>query len=127
MLPEDLRDEAATRTIRFDLATGAEEDAVAAPLVSHHDGEVVLRYSYNVMRDGSLEGPARNGDNGDDLDGIDFFERELCRRGIEFNRSRGTPVLVPDEALLVIDNWRMLHSRPAYRDRNRHLTRYWVG
>jgi Taurine catabolism dioxygenase TauD, TfdA family len=124
LLPEDLRDEAAKRTIRFDLAAGAEEDAIAAPLVSRRHGEVVLRYSYNVMRDGSLEGPARNGD---DLDGIDFFEREFCRRGIEFSRRRGTLVLVPDHALLVIDNWRMLHSRPAYRDRNRHLTRYWVG
>ncbi len=127
LLPEDLRDEAGTRTIRFDLATGADEDAIAAPLVSRRDGEVLLRYSYNVMRDGSLEGPARNSDNGDDLNGIDFFERELCRRGIEFSRRYGMPVLVPDEALLVIDNWRMLHSRPAYTDRNRHLTRYWVG
>jgi len=122
-LPVDLRDEAAKRTIRFDLAAGAEE-AKAAPLVSFHDGTVLLRYSYNVMRDGSLEGPARTGD---DLDGIDFFERELCRRGVEFSRRHGTPVLVPDQALLVVDNWRMLHSRPAYSDRDRHLTRYWVG
>lgn len=122
-LPPALRAEAAERPIRFDLAAGA-SDTKAAPLCSYRDGTCLLRYSYNVIRDGCLEAPARESD---DLDGIDPFQRELCRRGSEFSRRFGSPVLVPDHGLLIFDNWRMLHSRPAFRDQARHLTRYWVG
>ena len=122
-LPAPVLEEAEKRPIRFDLATGA-SGAAPAPLLDRAGNTTLLRYSYNVMRDGALEGPARVSD---DLDGIDPFHRELCRRGVEFNRRFGVAVLVPDDALLVIDNWRMLHSRGPFRDRARHLTRYWVG
>jgi len=123
-LPPALFAEARRREIRFDLAAGT-PDAKAAPLWgSAGDGTPILRYSYNVMRDGRLEGPARRSD---DLDGIDPFFRELCRRGLELTGREGSAVLVPDDALLIFDNWRMLHSRGGFRDRSRHLTRYWVA
>lgn len=127
-LPAPLRAEAGRRPIRFDLAGGEALDGaepVQAPVLAPAaDGTPILRYSYNVMRDGAFEGPARKRD---DLDGLDSFRRELCLRGREFCASRGAHVLVPDGGLLVFDNWRMVHARSAYSDRARHLTRYWVG
>jgi Taurine catabolism dioxygenase TauD, TfdA family len=127
-LPARLRAEARRRPIRFDLASGVAikgRAAVAAPLESRSaDGAPIVRYSYNVLRDGALEGPARERD---DLDGLDPFRRELCLRGRAFCARRGARVLIPDAGLLVFDNWRMLHSRTAYSDRTRHLTRYWIG
>ena len=124
-LPEEIRAEAAERPIRFDLAAADGLPAAPAPVWSERPGgEGILRYSYNVMRDGRLEGPARGHD---DLDGLDPFNRELCRRGVTFCRAHGVPVLAGDGEVLVFDNWRVLHSRSAFRDRRRHLTRYWVG
>ncbi|MDQ3287863.1 MAG: TauD/TfdA family dioxygenase [Pseudomonadota bacterium] len=35
-------------------------------------------------------------------------------------------ILIPRQATLVWDNYRMLHSRDAYTDRNRHLVRHWM-
>lgn len=122
-LPPDLLREASQRLIRFDLA--GDSEASAAPLwTTDRQGARLLRFSYNVMRDGRFEGPARDHD---DLEGVEPFFAELCRRGVEFSRRHGRAVLVPERGLLVFDNWRMLHSRGSYRDRARHLTRYWVG
>lgn len=127
-LPVELRAEAGRRPIPFDRAAGELPDgraAIAAPIVSNSAGRPrILRFSYNVMRDGALEGPARDHD---DLHGLDPFRRELCRRATDFCATRGASVLIPDGGLLVFDNWRMLHARRAYGDRDRHLTRYWVG
>jgi alpha-ketoglutarate-dependent taurine dioxygenase len=123
-LPDALRSEVERRPIRFDLAAeGA--NAEAAPVLSaHEDGTRIVRFSHNVMRDGRLEGPARKSD---DLEGVDPFHAELCRRGAEFMRTNGVVVLAPDDGLLIFDNWRMLHSRDRFDDRSRHLTRYWLG
>lgn len=35
-------------------------------------------------------------------------------------------VLIPENAILVFDNHRMAHARPAYQDPGRRLTRYWL-
>jgi hypothetical protein len=122
-LPGPFRDEVERRPVRFDLA--AANGAVAAPVLSFDErGARIVRFSHNVMRDGSLEGPARSND---DLEGVDAFYAELCRRGVAFMRDRGCAVLVPDKGLLIFDNWRMLHARDGFDDRSRHLTRYWVG
>jgi alpha-ketoglutarate-dependent taurine dioxygenase len=36
-------------------------------------------------------------------------------------------VLIPEGAILLWDNQRMLHARSAYRDLRRRLTRYWLA
>lgn len=36
-------------------------------------------------------------------------------------------ILIPEGAMLIWDNHRMLHARGHYADARRHLTRYWVG
>jgi hypothetical protein len=103
------------------------EAAVAAPLFTpaRNGTRAVVRYSYNVLRDNSLDAPTR--EDALDIGDIDPFNAELCRRGVEFMRSQGFGALPADGDLLVFDNWRMLHARDSYRDRERHLTRYWVS
>lgn len=69
-------------------------------------GERVLRYSYNnVTR----------------VD--DGFLPAFLESGLEFFAAKHTPIDIERNALLVWDNWRMLHSRNAFRDTNRHLKR----
>jgi hypothetical protein len=126
-LGPDLGAEVRSRPIRFDLVANSgagDSGAIAAPIYT--DGEPpVLRYSYNVLRDNSLDAPTH--DDALELDGVDPFNAELCRRGVTFMRDDGFGALPQDGSLLIFDNWRMLHARDSYEDPARHLTRYWVG
>jgi alpha-ketoglutarate-dependent taurine dioxygenase len=128
-LDEDLRSEAHTRLIRFDLVPGSDvggRKAIAAPILtqSPNDTPPVVRYSYSVLRANSLAAPADE----DELDmDLDPFNAALCREGVSFMQERGSRALAPDGSVLVFDNWRMIHAREEYSDPGRHLTRYWVG
>ena len=126
-LDAELAAEVRSRPIRFDLIANSgagEREAIAAPIYT--EGEPpVLRYSYNVLRDNSLDAPTH--DDALDLNGIDPFNAKLCRRGVTFMRGAGFGALPGDGSLLIFDNWRMLHARDSYQDPARHLTRYWVG
>ena len=51
--------------------------------------------------------------------------RRLAHRVSDLFRELRTSVLIPDGALLIWDNQRMLHARSEYADRSRHLTRFW--
>ena len=129
-LEPGLATEARERPIRFDLVenSGAGgSEAIAAPIFTEarNGTPAVVRYSYNVMRDNSLDAPTHA--DALDLNGIDPFNAEMCRRGVEFMRADGIGALPGDGDLLIFDNWRMLHARDSYEDPERHLTRYWVG
>lgn len=129
-LGDELGDEARSRPIRFDQVVNsgaAGSEAVAGPIFTEARSGLpgVLRYSYNVLRDNSLDAPIHDDDL--DLEGIDPFNAEMCRRGVAFMRGDGFGALPGDGSLLIFDNWRMLHARDSYRDAERHLTRYWVG
>jgi alpha-ketoglutarate-dependent taurine dioxygenase len=78
------------------------------PVLASVGGETVLRYSYNnVVADDLLRGVLESGKA--------FFDREHTAVRIERN------------ALLIWDNWRMLHSRTAFDDPRRHLRRVLVA
>jgi TfdA family taurine catabolism dioxygenase TauD len=76
------------------------------PLLAHGNGRLILRFSANnvtVVDDGLLPGVLEAGRG--------FFERH--------HRA----ITVGQGALLVWDNWRMMHSRNPFTDRRRHLRR----
>lgn len=80
------------------------------PILQEHAGAQLLRYSANnvvSVEDGLLPRYIESG--------LRFFEREHVAIRIERN------------ALLLWDNWRMLHSRTAFRDRGRHLKRVLIS
>jgi hypothetical protein len=47
--------------------------------------------------------------------------------GEEYFVQHNTPVLIPDDCMLIWDNWRMIHARSRYTDPARNLTRYWLA
>ena len=53
--------------------------------------------------------------------------RQLAHRVSDLFREMRTGVLIPDGALLIWDNQRMLHAQSEHTDRARHLTRFFVG
>lgn len=131
-LGRELAGEVRRRPIRFDQVTGSgtsDSEAVAAPIFTTATAQTpaILRYSYNVLRDNSLDAPIH--DDALALDGIEIdpFNAEMCRRGVAYMRDQGFGALPGDGSLLIFDNWRMIHARDSYEDPERHLTRYWVG
>ncbi|GAB2625803.1 hypothetical protein GCM10027168_66930 [Streptomyces capparidis] len=80
------------------------------PILSEHRGHTVLRYSAN---------------NVEDVD--DGFLPGYVQRGVEFFDKTHIAVRIERNALLVWDNWRMLHSRTAFKDRGRHLKRVLIA
>lgn len=86
----------------------------------------VLRFSFNLLTSGEYDPPLDNivshhllpmGKMGFDLaHKINNIFIENC-----------SSVLIPDDALLIWDNQRLLHARSKYEDKNRRLVRYWIA
>jgi alpha-ketoglutarate-dependent taurine dioxygenase len=74
-------------------------------------GRTVMRYSYN------------NVTCGDD----DALLRRYIDRGAEFFEASCEAVYMDRNGMLIWDNWRMLHSRTAFQDRERHLKRVLIA
>jgi alpha-ketoglutarate-dependent taurine dioxygenase len=80
------------------------------PILECHDDGLVMRYSnQDIVRvdDGLLP---RYVDGG-----RQFFEAN--KRAVRIERN----------AVLIWDNWRMMHARNGFRDRNRHLRRVLIA
>lgn len=89
------------------------------------DGDrTVVRFSYNLLTSADYD-PVLAADI--DVARLPLGEagRALARRVSDLFSELRTSVLIPDGALLIWDNQRMLHARSAYTDRARHLTRFW--
>ncbi|QQQ75755.1 TauD/TfdA family dioxygenase [Saccharothrix sp. 6-C] len=79
------------------------------PVLQHHPDGLVLRFS--TM----------------DLQVRDELSQRYVAEGVRFFDQHHVAVKVETNALLIWDNWRMLHSRTAFRDHQRHLRRALVG
>jgi Taurine catabolism dioxygenase TauD, TfdA family len=98
---------------------------VASPMLSTDaEGNTVARFSYNLLTTSDYDPTL-----GDDVDHwklpLGEAGRRLAHRVSDLFRELRTSVLIPDGALLIWDNQRMLHARSEYADRSRHLTRFW--
>jgi hypothetical protein len=89
-------------------------------------GETVARFSYNLLTTGDYD-PALEATVDPSRLPLGEPGRKLAHRVSELFRELRTSVLIPDGALLIWDNQRMLHARSEYADRSRHLTRFWSG
>lgn len=87
-------------------------------------GDTVARFSYNLLTTSGYD-PAL----GAEVEGrrlpLGEAGRSLAHRVSDLFRQLHTSVLIPDGALLIWDNQRMLHAPSEYADRSRHLTRFW--
>lgn len=102
------------------------EGTVRKPLLASDHGRTVLRFSYNLLTSGDydplLGATPAAGDLPLGQAGADLAEKVSTLFAVH-----RTQLLVPDDALLVWDNQRMLHARSEYTDRERHLVRYWIA
>jgi hypothetical protein len=89
-------------------------------------GRTVARFSYNLLVAGDYD-PAL--EVAVDAARLPLGEpgRSLAARVSDLFRRLRTSVLIPEHAVLIWDNQRILHARSQYEDRARHLTRFWVG
>jgi hypothetical protein len=89
-------------------------------------GDTVARFSYNLLTTSDYD-PALEADVDHSRLPLGEAGRNLAHRVSELFGELRTSVLIPDGALLIWDNQRMLHARSEYADRARHLTRFWCG
>ncbi|MFI6645521.1 TauD/TfdA family dioxygenase [Streptomyces sp. NPDC050504] len=94
-------------------------------LYEEDDGRPVLRFSYNLLTAADYDAPLDAAPAPEHLP-LGREGAELARRVAELFDQYRVQVLVPDGALLIWDNQRMLHARSEYEDEGRHLTRYWI-
>jgi hypothetical protein len=79
-------------------------------------GDTVARFSYNLLTTSDYDGRQLPlGEAG----------RRLAHRVRDLFGELSTSVPIPDGALLIWDNQRMLHATSEYIDRTRRLTRFW--
>lgn len=80
------------------------------PMLEDHEGGLICRFSSNnMLRDG------------------DAFAADVVQRGLEFFEKTHVAIEYESNALVVWDNFRMMHARNAFTDRGRHLKRVQVA
>ncbi len=89
-------------------------------------GDTVARFSYHLLTTGEYEPALGTVVNRSRLP-LGEAGHRLAQRVSDLFRELHTSVLIPDGALLIWDNQRMLHAQSARTDRQRHLTRFWSG
>lgn len=89
-------------------------------------GRTVARFSYNLLTT-AYYNPFIGADVEADSLPLGNAGRNLAHRVRDLFQELRTSILIPENALLLWDNQRMLHARSQYEDRARHLTRFWCG
>jgi hypothetical protein len=119
-------DERAMLTDRPIFFPGPDGGLTTTMLSTDDTGRTVLRFSYNLLTyadyDPTLDvevDPARLP--------LGAVGRALAAKVSDLFLALRTRVLIPENALLIWDNQRMLHARSQYRDKARHLTRFWCA
>lgn len=87
-------------------------------------GRSRLRFSYNLLAHGEFDPDLDTPAEGADLP-LGAEGRLLAQHVNEVFAKHRTSVLIPDNALLIWDNRRLLHARSEYEDKGRHFTRFW--
>ncbi|MEO3827409.1 TauD/TfdA family dioxygenase [Actinomadura sp. B10D3] len=96
-------------------------------VVSFEDGiGEVIRFSSNLFSFGAYEAEV-NGTPDSRATALGEFGPVLSRLAAEFFAQHRIRTLIPEDALLVWNNHRMLHARAEYKDARRHLTRFWLS
>ncbi|MQA25538.1 MAG: hypothetical protein GEU94_08705 [Micromonosporaceae bacterium] len=91
------------------LAREGVRQVVHHPTIDIHQGQLVLRFS-------TL-----------DLLGQDELARRYVATGSEHFEAAKISIKIAKGAILLWDNWRMMHARNAFSDPNRHLCRVLIG
>ena len=97
------------------------------PMLSRKGNSVIFRFSYNQFRYGDVN-PSEDAIIAPDTAlNRDPELVKLTDLAELFFEDEGVALLVPEGAMLIWDNHRMMHSRTQFEDKSRHLTRYWLA
>lgn len=91
------------------LAREGVDQAVRQPILEAHAGRTVIRFSML------------------DLQPDDDLTERYVATGREFFETTRTAIKIARGAVLIWDNWRMLHARTAFTDPRRHLRRVLIA
>lgn len=124
-LDEDLRQLAEEREIDWPAypSDDPEDTGVRRPIIERVAHSQIIRMSYNLLKMGAYAPSVDESPNPP----LGAEGAELAERVVEFFHLSKTSMLIPEGAILLWNNQRMLHARSAYRDLRRHLTRYWLA
>lgn len=100
---------------------------VKAPLLSLMDGEPLFRFSDNQFRYGNVNPSAQDLRAAQDAPPHDPSLVRLADLAERFFAEEALPLLIPDGAMLIWNNHRLMHARSQFQDQARHLTRYWLA
>ncbi|MBK3571230.1 TauD/TfdA family dioxygenase [Streptomyces sp. MBT62] len=101
------------------------KDGVTRPIIEvTADGQEIIRWRQSLLVGNS--DPRLLGERGERRPLGEFGVRlaELSDRWIAQHM---VPVLIPDDAILLWDNVRLIHRRGTFEDPARHLARYWMA
>ena len=111
---------------RLDPGSSDERLDGSFPMVSQDsDGEQIIRFSDNLFFYGDLNAHVDK-DFDPKADDYDPDLKALAIRASAFFEQAAERMLIPENAVLIWDNYRMLHAREAYQDSKRELTRFWL-
>jgi hypothetical protein len=105
---------------------GADGGVHTTMLSTDADGNTVSRFSHDLLTTGEYDPHLGTVVDRSRLPLGDAGHR-LAHRIRDVFAHQSTSVLIPDGALVIWDNQRMLHANSEYTDRKRHLTRFFSG
>lgn len=94
-----------------------------APILQFSDSNIpMLRFNYNALNYGEHSpNVSKSNHQGDP------FLPNFCQNVLSFFESQKISVCLQKGEMLILDNYRMLHSRTSFADPNRHLQNIWMG
>ncbi|TKC87765.1 branched-chain amino acid aminotransferase [Trinickia terrae] len=114
-------------TFAATLAPGATpRQTLTVPIMGSDGGRPVFRFSYNQFLYGDVNPSEAALDDASARPDANAPLVRLATLAAAYFESHAVPVLIPDGHLLIWDNHRLIHSRSAFSDPERHLTRYWL-
>lgn len=89
------------------------------------DGKV-FRFSFNQFHYGDVN-PSKEALQTSNVAHSETPLAKIARLGEQYFLEHATPVLIPENCVLLWDNWWLMHARSEFTDPARHLTRYWLA
>lgn len=102
------------------------EGGITCTLLEKCKAKNVFRFSYNILTSGEYD-PDINSKVSYGLLPLGKQGLDLAHKVNMIFKKHSSSVLIPDDALLIWDNQRLLHARSKYADKKRHLVRYWIA
>jgi alpha-ketoglutarate-dependent taurine dioxygenase len=125
-LPMELRHWIDNNKVEFGATATPGEPGKRVLQASLLEADQVFRFSFNQFHYGDVN-PSKDALKTSHIADSNSPLAQIARLGERYFLEHATPVLIPDGAVLLWDNWWLMHARSEFQDPGRHLTRYWLA